>query len=731
MHRRSSSVSQFGYKKQLSSVSVKSVTLCKLFSDDLECNRVGYHDGGIKLAGAAAASFGAHVPAENDGKTVIDVPDDFLTDRYRPIGADLQSRFSNDAEQRIPVRSVSPPDLSFADGIDRRGAFSLFILKHRDAAAALINLFMSQPDVQSLMSVATFCRDRLNPVLFQYGLAVAIQHRPDTKDVNIPSIVSLFPDQFVDPAVFPKLREEGSVVQQANRMVIDIKQNFTASDREEEQRMAYFREDIGVNMHHWHWHLVYPGDGPDSVVKKDRRGELFFYMHSQLIARYNMDRFCNQLASVKNFTNFRETIPEAYFPKMLRSSNNRSYPGRHRNIALQDVNRIDNGTIVQVNDLERWRDRILEAIDQGFVLDNSGNRIPLDEQKGIDVLGDVVEASKLSPNQRLYGSLHNMGHNLIAYIHDPDYRYLEDYGVMGDVTTAMRDPFFYRWHGMIDGIFRRFKDQLTPYPADQLQFPGVTVNSVSVQLTRANTPANVLLTYWQKSQVDLASGLDFGPEGNVFASFTHLQHAPFSFRVEVNNDSGAVKQGTLRIWLAPKVDERGTPLTFREQRQYFTEMDTSTVTLNPGVNTIVRRSDQSSVTIPYERTFRAVGTAATPKDENALAQFRFCGCGWPQHMLVPKGAPGPGVQFDIFAMVSDFSQDTVNQEFDPNAPCNDSHSFCGLRDKLYPDKRAMGYPFDRSTPATIATLQDFISPNSNMKTNTVQIKFSNTVIART
>lgn len=87
--------------------------------------------------------------------------------------------------------------------------------------------------------------------------------------------------------------------------------------------------------------------------------------------------------------------------------------------------------------------------------------------------------------------------------------------------------------------------------------------------------------------------------------------------------------------------------------------------MNPGVNTIVRRSDQSSVTIPYERTFRAVGTTATPKDENALAQFRFCGCGWPQHMLVPKGAPGPGVQFDIFAMVSDFSQDTVNQDFDP------------------------------------------------------------------
>uniref|UniRef100_A0A182U329 Tyrosinase copper-binding domain-containing protein n=1 Tax=Anopheles melas TaxID=34690 RepID=A0A182U329_9DIPT len=667
---------------------------------------------------------------KDDGKTVIDLPDEFLTDRYRQIGADLQSRFSNDAEQRIPVRSVAMPDLSFANGIDRRGAFSLFAPKHRDAAAALINLFLKQPDFASLMSVATYCRDRLNPVLFQYSLAVAVQHREDTKDVNIPSIVSLFPDQFVDPAVFPKLREEGAAVQQENRMVIDIPPNYTASDREDEQRMAYFREDIGVNMHHWHWHLVYPGDGPDQVVRKDRRGELFFYMHSQLIARYNADRFCAKLKKVRNLTNYREPIVEGYYPKMIRSSNNRSYPARAANTTLQDVDRVDNGTTVSVNDLERWRDRIHEAIDQGFVLDKSGNRIMLDEQRGIDILGDVVEASSLTPNAQLYGSLHNMGHNVIAYVHDPDYRYLEDYGVMGDVTTAMRDPIFYRWHGMIDGIFRRHKELLTPYTAEQLGNPGVSVNSVGVQLSRPNTPANVLLTYWQRSQVDLAAGLDFGPKGNVFASFTHLQHAPFSFRVEVNNESGAVRKGTLRIWLAPKSDERGTALTFREQRRYFIEMDTSTVTLNPGMNTIVRRSDQSSVTIPYERTFRAIGTKSAPTDKDALAQFRFCGCGWPQHMLVPKGSP-EGVQFDLFAMVTDFEQDSVAQELDPNAPCNDAHSFCGLRDKKYPDRPAMGYPFDRRTADTVATLADFVTPNSNMKTATVLVKFNNTVIART
>ncbi|XP_053688843.1 phenoloxidase 1-like [Sabethes cyaneus] len=667
---------------------------------------------------------------KDDGKTVLIIPEEYMRDRYRPLSTDIQQRLTGGADVEIPVRNVGTPDISFAEVIDRRGAFSLFIEKHRDIAGRLINLFMTQPDVTSLMGVATYARERLNPVLFQYALTVAIQHRPDTKDVQIPSIIQLFPDQFVDPAVFPKLREEGSVVEQAKRTTIDIEPNFTASDREIEQRMAYFREDIGINMHHWHWHLVYPAGAAPEIVRKDRRGELFYYMHSQIIARYNVDRFCNRLSRVRPLTNYREAISEAYFPKMVRSSNNRAYPARAADSVLRDLNRVDNDTIVSVNDLQRWTDRIHQAIDQKAVVDTSGKSIPLDEVKGIDILGDLVEASTLSVNRRLYGSLHNFGHDVLAYIHDPDYRYLEDFGVMGDVTTAMRDPVFYRWHGMIDGIFRKFIETLNPYTSAQLGFPGIKVNSINVRINRANAPANVLLTYWQKSQVDLAAGLDFGPKGNVFASFTHLQHAPFAYEIKVTNSSGSPKRGTARIFIAPKVDERGTNLAFREQRLLFIELDKFGVNLRPGDNTITRRSDQSSVTIPYERTFRRIGTAQQPTDAKQREQFRFCGCGWPQHMLIPKGAP-EGVQFDLYVMISNFADDTVNQDFDENVDCNDAHSFCGLRDKLYPDKRPMGFPFDRTTPVATTTLNQFIGSNSNMATSTVQIKFTNTVIART
>lgn len=81
---------------------------------------------------------------------------------------------------------------------------------------------------------------------FQYALAIAVQHRQETQYIALPPIVHQFPDQFVDASIFPKAREEGSVVPAESRVPIQIELNFTGSERDLEQRLAYFREDIGV-----------------------------------------------------------------------------------------------------------------------------------------------------------------------------------------------------------------------------------------------------------------------------------------------------------------------------------------------------------------------------------------------------------------------------------------------------------------------------------------------------
>lgn len=55
---------------------------------------------------------------------------------------------------------------------------------------------------------------------------------------------------------------------------------------------------------------------------------------------------------------------------------------------------------------------------------DDGQAVNLTEFEGIDILGNIIEASNLSPNRGYYGDLHNMGHVMISYIHDPDHRFL-------------------------------------------------------------------------------------------------------------------------------------------------------------------------------------------------------------------------------------------------------------------------------------------------------------------
>ncbi|XP_015437253.1 PREDICTED: phenoloxidase 2-like [Dufourea novaeangliae] len=584
--------------------------------------------------------------------------------------------------------------------------------------------FIGMRTYEDFLSVAVYCRDRVNAQMFIYALSVAILHRPDTKDLPVPPLSEVFPDKYIDGAIFTRVREEANLVPSGSRIPIDIPRDYTASDLDEEHRVAYWREDIGINLHHWHWHLVYPFEGDIKIVNKDRRGELFYYMHQQILARrYNCERLSNRLGRVKRFINWREPIPEAYFPKLDSIVAGRTWPARPSGAILQDINRPADQLNFDIQDLERWRDRIYEAIHNGSVINAKGERIQLTERNGIDILGNIMEASILSPNQNIYGGLHNFGHIALSYCHDPDHRYLERFGIMGDTATAMRDPIFYRWHAFVDDVFQEYKNSLPEYTVQQLDYPGVEI--LDIRLT-TNQRRNVLNTFWTQSVVDLSRGLDFTPRGPVLARFTHLNHSDFKYTITVNNRNNAPRRGTVRIFIAPKEDERGLPFTFRQQKNLMIEMDKFSTILRPGQNTIERNSTDSSITIPFERTFRNLDENR-PITGDSLELFNFCGCGWPQHMLVPKGNR-VGYPMDLFVMVSNYNDDAVSIEQEESSGCNDAASFCGLKDRKYPDARHMGYPFDRQPRLGVETLAQFLT--GNMGITEIIIRFTDTVVPK-
>lgn len=295
----------------------------------------------------------------------------------------MSSRFGEESKEMIRVKQISVPDLGEILDLGRHENFSLFIQKHRRIAGRLINIFLGMRDVDDLLAMAVYARDRVNPYLFNYALSVTLLHRDDTKDVSLPNFAESFPDKFLDSKVFTPARESLTVLQEGNRAPIIIPLDYTASNLEEEHRLAYFREDLGINLHHWHWHLVYPFEGDRSVVAKNRRGELFYYMHQQVMARYNFERLCNGLKRVVRFSKWTEPIEEAYFPKLDSVVASRAWPARVSNQTLSDLKREVDQITQDVSDLQLWNTRILDAIHSGNVTMENGQTIQLSENEGI------------------------------------------------------------------------------------------------------------------------------------------------------------------------------------------------------------------------------------------------------------------------------------------------------------------------------------------------------------
>lgn len=73
-------------------------------------------------------------------------------------------------------------------------------------------------DIDDLQAMAVYARDRVNPYLFNYALSVALLHRPDTQDLDLPSFLQSFPDKFIDSKAFTPIREAASILPDGARV---------------------------------------------------------------------------------------------------------------------------------------------------------------------------------------------------------------------------------------------------------------------------------------------------------------------------------------------------------------------------------------------------------------------------------------------------------------------------------------------------------------------------------
>jgi tyrosinase len=443
-----------------------------------------------------------------------------------------------------------------------------------------------------------------------------------------------------------------------------------------ETLLRYWREDPLLNEHHEHWHLVYPYAGradPDKYTEKElqdiadgkiearyqiwhqRHGELFVYMHAQLLARYAAERLSIGLPAVVPFDDYRQPIKEGYFPGLVIKSNYEELPAGDRpdNTSLKDIKsaKFSGRPGARVSSQEQFRDRLLAAVATA----SAPNR-----PSTISEFGERVEATdRLAAPY--FGSLHNDGHLLISMHDDNPNRP----GCMHWEAAAVRDPVFFRWHAHIDDLFRKYQDTLDPYGFSDL--PSVEARNLTV--ISSSGQKNELLTEMRIR--------NFRPANPVAISY--LSHEDFTYQITAVNNVDAEVPVTVRIFMAPE--------KLINDRRAWIEMDKFRHILPVQQSTFTRHSRSSSVIRHPVWTAEMLENPSTGPNESGASPG--CRCGWPYTLLLPRGKPG-GMKFRFLVLLtpgSDLSTDLAEHE--------NSSSYCGLVDSEYPDERAMGYPFDR------------------------------------
>lgn len=575
--------------------------------------------------------------------------------------------------------------------------FSLFDEKYHKEAKHVLKLLLKAKDFEHFLETAEVLLERVNEDLLYYCLSVAVLRRNDTQGLRVPPVQTVYPDKFFKIDIIKKMKKMADV---AHKISPNMGQMFDASKTSinyiNKNDLNYFLEDIGMNSGHYQWHVLNPAIWwkPEDY---DRKGERFYWMHKQMVNRYDAERVSNGMGPVKPFINWEEEILDGFAPELRIDKQEYRYAYRPRRLVLKDLDYLTKSRMMM------WEQSLTKAILGGMALTNNDTLVDLNNEHGIDVLGELVESSATSVNRNLYGNLHSAIHVMTAKITDPNGIHDATYGAMYDVATSARDPLFYAWHKYINRIFELHKDQLPPYTKEELEFKGVKVTNFTIN----GSEKNVIRTGWEVDLFPVSKGFTFTKKSIMGIKVKHLQHEDFTYTIEYEN-SGPVKQGIVRIYAVPYI-EVYRKMSFNQLRKTIIELDLFVTTIQSGKNTIQWSSKASNIVQSKDSIFRTtINIKGRP--------WPHCYCSWPDYLLLPKGKK-EGMPMAMVVTINDWEEEKVNQE--RGCRCSKAASYCDI-DRKMPFKRALGFPFDRRAVATSFT--EF--KTSNMGRAFVKLQFT-------
>ena len=606
------------------------------------------------------------------------------------LNRELLKVFLEDDEIFVGDNKVRNAELTELSNIPQ---FTVFDEKHMKKAHATAHQ-LSELDVSEMIEALSDLKNRHPSSSYvDYLSRIALFKHKDTKDMTLPPPSQTIPRAFFCKEHFPT-GENNLLGSAAPATLIGSKATL-----DPENKLDWWRQDPGLSEHHYNWHLYYPYNKP----VKDRQGELFAYMHQQMLARYNSERLAVGLSPVEPYgpgIHWDDPLPEGFNPKL------EDYSFRASFMSIPDSVTLGSRHILASN-MDTNKERLCIAIARNHLEGPTGNRVPLT----MDKLGCCVEASTGSANKELYGNLHNNGHVMISLMNDPDGRYNIDPGAMIATETAARDPVFYRWHKFIDTIFEKYRrsSNILSYTKEDLKVRGIEVDAVSIicEHDPGLGPCQDELVDQLFTRMTEKEHTIYKDRKEEVLRTTSLQHLPFTYHFKVCNTREEDATLVFRVFLAPiRYSE-----DLDQRRNDFVEMDRFVADIDSGAEqTITRSSEQSSVLLPPTLTLQDIRDRKSPDSQAG------CGCGWPRNLLVPRGTSA-GMCADLYVLATDWKEDAVS----PDAHLSGAVAYCGKRGSPYPDKRPMGFPFDREF--SFGSLENMVMEVPNSAKTEVKITF--------
>lgn len=513
--------------------------------------------------------------------------------------------------------------------LPRRRPYTVFDQHFIDQTGYLFNVFYYSKDLPTLFENIIWARENVNEMMFIHALTLTIFHRTDLKQIILPPLYEIVPNHFFTYDVLQKGIDYklGGLHKLNSTFVLytDYTSRFYL-DKFQESRMAYFREDIGLNTFYYYFYMRYPlhlGGVEVFSLDKEPVGELWFYMHQQLLARYYLERISNDMGKIPDFL-WVKGIKNGYWP-MLRYKNGLEFSHRSN---YYNVHNMDADLLQNIVD---WELRIKQMIDHGMITIGD-TTISIKDNEFINKLGLILLGNVKE---------HRFYRYLIVFYHmlaggrgtvkmDP---YFLAPSVLEHFETCLRDPVFWQLYKKIIRYWLQYKDILPHYTVKDLYVP-VKVENVIV---------SPLKTYFEYDEIDATNFVDIDlleKEHKFLFKIRQprLNYEPFD--VTVNVDVETAGEYTVRFFLGPKVLNR---YELNDQRHHFFELDHFVYDFKMGKNTIVRKSREF---LYFFKDLVKLGGG------EYLSQY-----GFPMNLLLPKGKTG-GMPFTFYVVVhkTDYKQ---------------------------------------------------------------------------